>query len=95
MLIGNREINEKSLPLVICEIGINHGGSLIEAKKLVDSAILSGAEIIKHQTHIPYDEMSEEAKKIKPGNSNKNIYEIKKIKLRKELRYNCYFIFIK
>ena len=28
------------------------------AKKIVDSAIEAGAEIIKHQTHIPEDEMS-------------------------------------
>ena len=36
----------------------------------------SGAKIIKHQTHIPEDEMSLEAKKIKPGNSKMNIFDI-------------------
>ena len=30
----------------------------------MDAAYRAGAEIIKHQTHIPYDEMSEEAKKL-------------------------------
>ena len=36
----------------------------------------AGAEVIKHQTHIIDDEMIPYAKKIKPGNSNKSIYEI-------------------
>ena len=43
---------------------------------MVDAAKRAGAKIIKHQTHIPDDEMSEEAKKIKPGNSKRNIYNI-------------------
>lgn len=74
--IGNRYVGDNYPPLVIAEIGINHNGNLDLAIKLVDSAIRSGAEIIKHQTHIPEEEMSEEAKKIKPGNSKKNIYSI-------------------
>ena len=53
------------------EIGINHNGSIETAFKIVDAAKRAGAEIIKHQTHIPDDEMSTEAKKIKPGNSKK------------------------
>ena len=36
---------------------------------LADSAINAGAEVIKHQTHVIDDEMSEEAKKVIPGNS--------------------------
>ena len=58
------------------ELGINHNGNLKFAKKIVDEAIKCGAEIIKHQTHIPSDEMSEEAKKIVPVHTKKNIYEI-------------------
>lgn len=76
MFIGHRKIDESSPPLLICEIGINHGGSLKEAKLLVDSAIANGAEIIKHQTHIVEDEMSTEAKSITPGNSKENIFDI-------------------
>ena len=57
-------------------MGINHNGSLDVAKKMVDSAVPSGIEIIKHQTHIVEDEMSKEAKKVIPGNSDKSIYEI-------------------
>ncbi len=74
--IGTRKIGPDFKPLVIFELGINHNGSLKLAKKIVDDAIKAGAEIIKHQTHIPEDEMSLEAKKIVPINSNKNIYDL-------------------
>jgi N-acetylneuraminate synthase len=74
--IGKRKVGKKYPPLVIAEIGINHNGSLDLAIELADSAIRAGAEVIKHQTHIPSEEMSIEAKKIKPGNSNKSIYRI-------------------
>ena len=74
--IGNRIVGEKHEPLIIAEIGINHNGSLDEAISIAESAIKAGAEVIKHQTHIIDDEMIPYAKKIKPGNSNKSIYEI-------------------
>ncbi len=74
--LGNIVINSSSPSLIICEIGINHNGSLKIAKKMVDAAKKAGAKIIKHQTHIPDEEMSSESKKIKPGNSNKDIYSI-------------------
>ena len=74
--IGSRRIGPNFRPLVIFELGINHNGSLKLAKKIVDDAIKAGAEIIKHQTHIPEDEMSLEAKKIVPINANKNIFNL-------------------
>jgi sialic acid synthase SpsE len=74
--IQNRSIGYQYDPLVIAEIGINHGGSLSEAKKIVDQASLSGVEIIKHQTHIPEYEMSLEAKKVIPSHTKESIYEI-------------------
>lgn len=74
--ISGRRIGARYPPLVIAEIGINHNGSLKIAKEMVDSAWRAGAEIIKHQTHIIEDEMSQEAKKVIPGNSKKSIYEI-------------------
>ena len=74
--IENRLIGKNQKPLIIPEMGINHSGSLEIAFKIVDAAKRAGAEIIKHQTHIPEDEMSLEAKKIKPANSNRNIYNI-------------------
>lgn len=74
--IAGRKIGEEFEPLVVVEIGINHNGSLAEAFKLVDSAKAAGAEIIKHQTHIPDAEMSSEAKRVIPGNADISIYEI-------------------
>ena len=74
--ISNRKIGPDHKPLLIAEIGINHNGSLDEAKKIVDAAVLAGIEVIKHQTHVVEDEMSPEAKKVIPGNSDKSIYQI-------------------
>ena len=74
--IGSRIVGENHPPLVIAEIGINHEGDLDVAIAMADAAIDAGAEIIKHQTHIVEDEMSEEAKKVIPGNADVSIYEI-------------------
>jgi len=74
--IGNIKIGEKHNPIVVVEIGINHKGSLDLAIYMVDKAIKSGAQIIKHQTHVIDDEMSFEAKKIRPGNANMSIYDV-------------------
>tara|TARA_Y100000817_G_scaffold264431_1_gene219844 strand:- start:1 stop:1041 length:1041 start_codon:yes stop_codon:yes gene_type:complete len=74
--ISGRKIGYDYNPLVIAEVGINHGGSFEVAKKMVDTAIESGIEIIKHQTHIVSDEMSAEANKDKIGYIGKTIYEL-------------------
>lgn len=74
--IANRSIGYCHTPLVIAEIGINHGGSLERAIAIADSAMDAGAEVIKHQTHIIDDEMSHEAKLAIPGNADRSIYEI-------------------
>ena len=72
MKIGNRSIGPNEPPLIIAEIGINHGGSLDIAKGLVDLIVHSGRECVKHQTHIIEDEMTEEAKAIFPPKANKS-----------------------
>ena len=74
--ISNRKVGPNHKPLLIAEIGINHNGSLDEAKKIVDAAVFAGIEVIKHQTHVVEDEMSPEAQKVIPGNSDKSIYQI-------------------
>ena len=76
MKLFHREIGLDFAPLVIVEIGINHGGSIKIALEMVDAAYSSGAEVIKHQTHVVADEMSQEAKKVIPGNADVSIYEI-------------------
>lgn len=74
--IGNRKVGEDYRPLVIAEIGINHEGSLEVAKQMVDAAYSAGAEVVKHQTHVVEDEMSQEARKVIPGNTDVSIYEV-------------------
>ena len=37
---------------IIAEIGINHGGNLPLAKKLIDSALKTGCDSVKFQTYI-------------------------------------------
>lgn len=76
--IGDIKVGINELPLVIPEIGINHEGSLIVAKEMVDAAHRAGARIVKHQTHIVEDEMSSAAKSVLPGNSKDSIYNIMK-----------------
>ena len=74
--IAHRKIGDAHPPVVIAEIGINHEGSIDAAIALADCAIDSGAEIVKHQTHIVEDEMSMEAKSVIPTHDTKSIYEI-------------------
>jgi N-acetylneuraminate synthase len=76
MKIGNREISPSHPPLVIAEIGINHGGDLEVAKNMVRLAALSGCECVKHQTHIVEDEMTDEAKQIFPPNADVSIWDV-------------------
>ena len=89
--IKNIDIGYNIPARVICEIGINHNGNLDKAIDLADKAIKAGAQIIKHQTHIAEEEMSDEAKKIIPANANEPIFslikkcslnEIQEIKLK-------------
>ena len=76
MKIANRQIGKEAFPLIIAELGINHGGKLALAKKMIEAASKSGCEAIKHQTHFIDDEMTEDAKKIIPPNADKSIWEI-------------------
>ena len=76
MNIGGRCIGDKESPLVVVEIGINHGGSLDLAKSMVNAAFKAGAECIKHQTHFVEDEMTEEAKSIFPPNADISIWDV-------------------
>ncbi len=73
---GKIRIGEDTPSLVIPEIGINHSGDIQVAKEMVDAACRAGAKLIKHQTHVCWDEMSSAAKKVIPGNSSEPIYSI-------------------
>jgi len=74
--IAGRFVGPDHPPLVIAEIGINHGGSLEVACEMVDAAAAAGVEVVKHQTHVVEDEMSGAARKVIPGNADVSIYDI-------------------
>ncbi len=74
--IAGRKIGPAHPPLVIAEIGINHGGDLSVAKEMVRLAAGAGCEMIKHQTHIIEDEMTDEAKSIFPPNAEVSIWHV-------------------
>jgi sialic acid synthase SpsE len=74
--ISGRKVGQDFQPLVIAELGINHGGNLKTAFEMVDAASMAGVEVIKHQTHIVADEMSGVAKHVIPGHTKESIYEI-------------------
>lgn len=76
MKIAHREIGTNHPPLVIAEIGINHGGDLAVAKEMVRLAASSGCEMVKHQTHFVEDEMTDEAKAIYPPNADVSIWDV-------------------
>lgn len=76
MKIGERHIDAGTAPLIIAEIGINHGGSLDVAKQMAEAARNAGCEVIKHQTHFVDDEMTDEAREIFPPNADKSIWDV-------------------
>lgn len=76
MQIAGRKIGFDCPPLVIAEIGINHGGCLETAKQMAFAAFQAGCEMVKHQTHIVEDEMTEEAKQIFPPNADMSIWDV-------------------
>lgn len=54
-LNANLKVSYKSKPLIIAEISGNHGGSKKNFFKLIKSACLNGADLIKIQTYEPQD----------------------------------------
>jgi N-acetylneuraminate synthase len=51
--VGDRYVGEGEPVFVVAEIGINHNGSLDIAKRLIDGAVLSGADAVKLQKRTP------------------------------------------
>jgi sialic acid synthase SpsE len=55
--IGKRSIGQDFPPLIIPEIGINHGGHFDRAIEMINDCKAAGAEIVKFQCHIADEEM--------------------------------------
>jgi len=49
--LGNRVITPQSKPYVIAEIGVNHEGSMDQAKRLIEQAKKGGADAAKFQSY--------------------------------------------
>jgi sialic acid synthase SpsE len=56
---------------IIAEIGINHGGNIDVAKRLIDSAVRSGIDAVKFQTYIT-------EKRVPDPGKNKDLFDILK-----------------
>ena len=76
--------------LIIAEAGVNHNGSILIAKQLVDAAVEAGVDIIKFQTFKTEKLVSKAAKKAEYqkkniGDGNDSQYEmLKKLELSPE-----------
>lgn len=51
LTLGSRRLDASSRPYVIAEIGVNHEGSLEQAKRLIELAKQGGADAAKFQTY--------------------------------------------
>lgn len=63
-------------PIIVAEIGINHGGSLNHAIEIVDEFLAAGARYFKTQIHCFDDEYHPSALELKPPNANENIVSL-------------------
>jgi N,N'-diacetyllegionaminate synthase len=60
--IGNKVIGEGNPVFIIAEAGVNHNGSLILAKKLIDVAKASGADAVKFHNFKPEEVVTARAR---------------------------------
>ena len=72
--------------LIIAEAGVNHNGSLRQAKELVDAAKDSGADIVKFQTFKSDNLVTKETKpalyqSLNTGNNDSQLEMLRKLEL--------------
>jgi len=60
IVIGKKEIFNFSKPYIIAEIGANHNGDMVLAKKMIDSAKECGADAVKFQSWTPQSLIAKE-----------------------------------
>ncbi len=51
--IGDRSVGDGHPSYIVSEIGINHNGSLEDAKRLIDASMLAGVDAVKFQKRTP------------------------------------------
>ena len=74
--ICNRYIDDCTNPLVIAEVGINHGGDFDKAVQMIHDAKNAGCECVKFQCHVVDDEMI--YNEIVPANATETIWNMMK-----------------
>lgn len=50
IVVGNKKISPHAPVFIIAEAGVNHGGDIDEAERLIDAAFDAGADAVKFQT---------------------------------------------
>ncbi|WP_257659166.1 N-acetylneuraminate synthase [Parapedobacter lycopersici] len=78
---------ENNKVLIIAEAGVNHNGDIKLAKKLIDSAVDAGADIVKFQTFIAENVISKNAikadyQKAVTGEEESQLEMVKKLQLK-------------
>jgi N,N'-diacetyllegionaminate synthase len=87
--LGKRTISKESQCLIIAEAGVNHNGNINTAKKLIDIAVESGVDVVKFQTWITEELLTEKVKqaeyqKENTGKEESQYQMIKKLELKYE-----------
>jgi N,N'-diacetyllegionaminate synthase len=78
--------------LIIAEAGVNHNGDMLLAKKLIEAAAQSGADIVKFQTFNARSLVTEEAQKadyqkLSTDGSESQFEMLKRLELSPEMHY--------
>lgn len=87
--IGNKRIADDSSAFIIAEAGVNHGGNMDLAKKLIDIACESGADAVKFQAfrteHLILTDVDKAPYQKQTTEANEGQYEmLKKLELQQE-----------
>lgn len=87
--IGNKCISENSSVFIIAEAGVNHGGDINIAKKLIDIAVDAGADAVKFQAfkteHLILNNVDKAPYQKKTTDTSESQFEmLKKLEVTKE-----------
>lgn len=60
--LGHKKIGNNNPAYIIAEIGLNHNGDIMLAKKLIDEAVIAGADAVKFQSYKAENRVSKTGK---------------------------------
>ena len=87
--IGKKNVNDNSPVFIIAEAGVNHGGDISLAMKLIDIASEVGADAVKFQAfrteHLILNKVRKAPYQMSTTDKNESQYNmLKKLEIRKE-----------